>query len=127
MGVKRAAKRSANQNKKPAQEQENEKSAPANLEEMREMVRGVVAKKLETMTNAAADEAAKGHVAQLKYLFEVIGLFPSTGDAKVQPEYGNDLAKTLLDRFHFPAALPADEEEDVENAVPAGRGNDSVK
>jgi hypothetical protein len=125
MVVKRAAKKAVKQTKKPVQE--SEASVPANLEEMRERVRKVVAEKIDDMAEAAADEAAKGHVAQLKYLFEVIGLFPATEEAKAEPEYGNDLAKTLLDRFHFPASLPAEEEEDEEIAVPAGVGNDSVE
>jgi len=125
MVVKRAAKKAVKRQKKTAQE--SEAPGPVNLEELREKVRKVVAEKIDDMTNAAADEAAKGHVAQLKYLFEVIGLFPATEGEKTEPEYGNDLAKTLLDRFHFPASLPAEEEEDEEIAVPAGAGNDSVE
>jgi len=35
---------------------------------------GRVAEKLDAMTKGVADEAIKGHVAQLKYLFEIIGL-----------------------------------------------------
>lgn len=125
MVAKKAAKKSRNQKKQAAPQ--SEAPVPVNLEKLREKVRQVVAEKIGQMTNAAADEAAKGHVAQLKYLFEVIGLFPATEEAKAAPEYGNDLAKTLLDRFHFPAALPAEEEEDAEIAVPAGVGSDSVE
>ena len=125
MVAKKAAKKAVKQPKKTAQK--SEAAGPVNLEQLRERVRKVVAEKIEDMTTAAADEAAKGHVAQLKYLFEVIGLFPATDDSKAEPEFGNDLAKTLLQRFHFPASLPADEEEDAEVAVPAGAGNDSVE
>jgi hypothetical protein len=125
MVAKRAAKKAVKQPKKATQESET--PAPVNLEQLREKVRKVVADKIDKMANAAADEAAKGHVAQLKYLFEVIGLFPATDDSTAEPEFGNDLAKTLLDRFHFPKSLPAEEEDDAEIAVPAGTGNDSVE
>jgi hypothetical protein len=125
MVAKRAAKKAVKQPKET--KQESEAPAPVNLEQLREKVRKVVAEKIEKMANGAADEAAKGHVAQLKYLFEVIGLFPVTGDSKAEPEFGNDLAKTLLDRFHFPESLPAEEEEDAEMALPAGAGSDSVE
>jgi hypothetical protein len=125
MVVKRAAKKAVKRQKKTAHE--SEAAGPVSLEELREKVRKVVAEKIDDMTHAAADEAAKGHVAQLKYLFEVIGLFPATEGEKPEPEYGNDLAKTLLDRFHFPASLSAEEEADEEIAVLAGAGNDSVE
>lgn len=125
MVAKKAAKKAVKQPKKATPK--SEAAGPVNLDELREKVRKVVAEKIDKMANGAADEAAKGHVAQMKYLFEVIGLFPVTDDSKAEPEFGNDLAKTLLDRFHFPASLPADEEEDEEIAVPAGAGNDSVE
>jgi Zn-finger nucleic acid-binding protein len=70
--------------------------------------------------------AAKGHVSQLKCLFEVIGLYPAEGTTEAESVEGNDLAKTLLARLEFPHQLPADE-EDAELAAPAVVGSDSVE
>jgi len=44
----------------------------------------------------------KGQLAQVKYLFEVTGLFPKTEETEAQPE-GDSLAKTLLTHMGFPA------------------------
>jgi hypothetical protein len=124
--VKKAAKKSGRGKNRPA-----EKSAatePVNLQELRERVRRLVANQAEKMTNAAAEEAAKGHVAQLKYLFEVIGLYPVAEAANAEPVDSDDLAKALLAKFEFPHTLPVDvDEEDEEKAVPAGSGSDSVE
>jgi len=121
-GLKKAAKKVKRARKKTAS-----KSAPVNIQALRERVRTVVAEKLDDMTEAVADEAAKGHVAQLKYLFEVVGLYPAAEATSPAPEDSNDLAKKLLDSFQFPAPLPAEEEEDAQVAVTAGAGTDSVE
>jgi hypothetical protein len=102
------------------------KQEPVNLQELRERVRRVVAEQAETMTKAAAEEAAKGHVAQLKYLFEMIGLYPAEGTTEAEPVEGDDLTKTLLARLDFPHQLPADE-EDAELPGPTVVGSDSVE
>jgi hypothetical protein len=124
-GLKKAAKKVKRARKKTASKKA--KSAPVNIQALRERVRTVVAEKLDDMTEAVADEAAKGHVAQLKYLFEVVGLYPAAEATSPAPEDSNDLAKKLLDSFQFPAPLPAEEEEDAQVAVTAGAGTDSVE
>jgi hypothetical protein len=124
-GLKKAAKKVKRARKKTASKKA--KSVPVNIQALRERVRTVVAEKLDDMTEAVADEAAKGHVAQLKYLFEVVGLYPAAEGTSPAPEDSNDLAKKLLDSFQFPALLPAEEEEDAQVAVTAGAGTDSVE
>jgi hypothetical protein len=99
---------------------------PVNLQELRERARRLVAEQTEDMTKAAAEEASKGHVAQLKYLFEVIGLYPAAEPLKEEPVDGNDLARTLLARLQFPHSLP-EGKEDAEIAVPTATRNDSVE
>jgi hypothetical protein len=122
--VKKAAKKSVRRKKKAAAG--SKATEPVNLQELRERVRHWVAEQTEEMTKAAAEEAAKGHVAQLKYLFEVIGLYPAAEPPKEGPVDGNDLARTLLARLEFPHSLP-EGEEDAEIAVPTGPGSDSVE
>jgi hypothetical protein len=92
----------------------------------------LIAAKAEAMTSANADEAAKGHLQQLRFLFEVLGLYPPTAIPEAVVAEGNDLARVLLNRLDFPFRGPADEER-VEPAgetpvgVPVAAGDDSVE
>jgi hypothetical protein len=102
---------------------------PVSLEEVRERVRRVIADKAEEMTSANVEEASKGNLSPLKYLFEVLGLYPATAGEEAEPAEGNDLARVLLKRFNFPFQGPADEEasEPSNEAVAAPVGDDSVE
>ena len=102
---------------------------PVSLEEVRERVRRVIAEKAEEMTIANADEASKGDLPQLKYLFEVLGLYPATATEEAEPAEGNDLARVLLKRLNFPFQGPADEEpsEPSKEAVATPAVDDSVE
>jgi hypothetical protein len=120
--VKKAAK------KKTARKKSAKKSAkkgPVNVPEIREQVRHLIAEQVEPMVTANTEEASKGHLSQLKYLFEVLGVYPAPA-GEAEPEDSNDLAKVLLNRLDFPHREPVEEEQD-EIAVPAGTGNDSVE
>jgi hypothetical protein len=101
-----------------------------NPQDVRERVRRVIADKVEAMTNANAEEASKGHLAQFKYLLEVLGLYPATAGEEAEPAEGNDLARVLLKRFDFPFEGPADEEPSErpkEAPVAAPVDDDSVE
>lgn len=126
-GGKKAAKKASKGRKNMNTGKSSATTEPVNVQELRERVRSVVAEKLDSMTKGVADEAVKGHVAQLKYSFEVTGLYPGTEGTKTEPVDSNDLAKKLLDSFHFPASLPAEDDEEAELAVPAVVGKDSVE
>src|SRR5437016_4950074 len=76
--------------------------AHVNVGEVRERVLQVIAEKAEAMTSANVEEATKGHVTQLKYLFEVLGIYPVTASAELEAQDSNDLARVLLNRFDFP-------------------------
>jgi hypothetical protein len=103
---------------------------PVNLEEVRERLRRVIAGKAEAMTSASIEEASKGNLSPLKYLFEVLGLYPATAAEGAEPAEGNDLARVLLKRFNFPFEGPADEEPgEASKEAPVGTPvvNDSVE
>ena len=122
---KKSAKRKSRTPKSPVE-------GPVNVEEVRERVRRIIANKAESMTAANAEEASKGHLVQLKYLFEVLGLYPATAVEEKEAPESNDLARVLLNRFDFPYRGPADEEEGeaakgAPAAVPVGAGDDSVE
>ncbi len=98
---------------------------------MRERVLQVIAERAEAIAKANADEASKGHMAQMKYWFELLGIFPATASAELEGEDSNDLARVLLSRFDFPYKGPGDEEATEgtkePELVPAGVKDDSVE
>ena len=123
--VKKAVKKSA---RKKRGAKKSSKKGPVNVPEIREQVRHLIADKIEPMVTANTDEAAKGQLSQLKYLFEVLGVYPEpASESEAEPEESNDLAKVLLNRLDFPYREPAEEEKDETAAVPAGGGSDSVE
>jgi hypothetical protein len=122
-----AKKKSA---KKKSRSSKSTAKGPLNLGEVRDRVRRVIAEKAEKMTNANAEEASKGYLPQLKYLFEVLGLYPATAAEEPEAAESNDLARVLLRRFNFPFQGPADEEPgdpSKEAPVAAPVGDDSVE
>jgi hypothetical protein len=108
--VKKAAAKKKSGKSRGKSPRRSHVKGPLNLAEVREKVRRLIASKAEAMTNANAEEAAKGHLQQLRFLFEVLGLYPPTALPEGEAAEGNDLARVLLNRFEFPFHGPADEE-----------------
>jgi len=123
--TKAAKKKSASGKKKTVKK--SAAKGPVNVPEIRGKVRRLIAAKVEPMVDANAEEALKGHITHLKYLFEVLGVYPESAQAEAEPEESNDLAEVLLKRLDFPYREPAEEEQDEIASVPAGAGNDSVE
>jgi hypothetical protein len=72
------------------------------LAEIRRQITDLVGNGAVGMVEATMEEAGKGHYLGMKYLFEMIGLYPatSTDDAPAQ----DSLAATLLKRLGLPEA-----------------------
>ena len=84
---------------------------PADLGAIREQITNLVGNEAVGMVETTIAEVEKGHYLALKYLFEMIGLYPAPG-AEERP--GEDsLSRTLLRRLGFP--------EDVTPVERAGR------
>jgi hypothetical protein len=76
---------------------------------LREQITNMVKDEAVAMVQTTIEEAGKGHYAAMKYLFEMIGLYPATAQTET---LGKDsLAKTLLRRMGLP------EEPILENEV----------
>jgi hypothetical protein len=73
---------------------------PLDLAVIRKQITNLVGDQALTMVEATMGQVAKGHFAAMKYLFEMIGLFPATGQEEAPAE--NVLAKTLLHRLGLP-------------------------
>jgi hypothetical protein len=95
------------------------------VKELRRKLVQLIAGRYDEMTNAMIDEAAKGYLAQYKFLLEVIGLYPPIASEKEEAEDSEDLAQLLLKNFVFPKRLP--EQEGAEPAVAAVVAGDSVE
>lgn len=71
-----------------------------NLEELRRKLACRVAERAPEMVNATIAEVMKGEYQPMKYLFEMIGLYPA-GTEEERPEK-DSLAQTLLRRLNLP-------------------------
>ena len=72
--------------------------------ELRRQIESLVTRKAVTMVETAIGEADKGHFAAMKYLFEMIGLYP--GPSEAEPQGEDSLARTLLRRLGMPEEAP---------------------
>ncbi len=72
---------------------------PADLTAIREQITNLVGNEAVGMVETTIAEVEKGHYLALKYLFEMIGLYPTT---RTEDTPGEDsLARTLLRRLGF--------------------------
>lgn len=91
---------------------------PVDLKALREEIRELVGSNALAMVEIAIEEVDKGHYLAMKYLFEMIGLFPESATAREQAPQEESLARTLLRRLQLPA---------VEAAADAGSASTSVE
>jgi hypothetical protein len=91
---------------------------PADLAEIRRKITNRVGAEAATMVESTIEEVHKGHFAAMKYLFEMISLFPGAG-VEERPEESS-LAKVLLRRLGLP------EDPGLENEVTKDREEPSV-
>ena len=81
---------------------------PVDLDEIRRKIANLVGAEAGPMVESAIEEAHKGHFGAMKYLFEIVGLYPAA-DAEPGPS-DNSLARTLLHRLGLPEeAMPEDQ------------------
>ena len=93
-------------------------------EKVREKINALVGGKAVGLVESAMDEAKKGHFTAMKYLFEMIGLYPATGEDLLPGD--DSLAKTLLRRMGLPEELASerpDTKEIAAEAAPAAMDN----
>jgi hypothetical protein len=73
---------------------------PADLSAIREQITNLVGNEAVGMVETTIAEVEKGHYLALKYLFEMVGLYPANGAEESPGE--DSLARTLLRRLGFP-------------------------
>jgi hypothetical protein len=79
---------------------------------VREAINNMVGNSAEKIATEVINVALTGQVAQAKYLFEAVGLYPATEETAARPQ-GDSLAHILLRRMGLPLeSVIRDEEED---------------
>ena len=81
---------------------------PLDLEAVRAMVANTVGGQALNITSALVEEAKKGELAPVKFLFEMIGLYPANAgpanEEEEAAEEGKDFAKALFQRLALPGS-----------------------
>jgi hypothetical protein len=132
---KAKSKTAAKKTEKKKNKTKTEKEQELNPAEVRKEVSRMVQQEASTMAQAVIDDAKKGQLPSVKYLFEVMGVFPATTESKEGTPEEDSLAKTLLTRLNIPLEpIKHDEDEDdepLELGGPVksddGDGDESVK
>ena len=94
--------------KKPAAGKQK-KAKPVNMGELREEITNLVGGEAVGMVNSTINEADKGHYPAMKYLFEMVGLYPEVKQEEAAPQGEGVLAKTLLRRLALPEEAAPEE------------------
>lgn len=69
---------------------------------VREEIAGMVKSGAKGITKAVIGHAMQGELAPAKFLFEMAGVYPPSGDGSFSTAEEDCLAKTLLDRLNIP-------------------------
>jgi hypothetical protein len=97
---------------------------PLDLGTVREQISDRVGGAALNMVEGTITEAGKGHYGAMKYLFEMIGLYPSSSEEKSPEE--DSLAKTLLKHLGLPED-PALKAEITKDCRAGAAGDDALE
>jgi hypothetical protein len=120
--MKKERQRKGRPARKPAAAR-TESRKPVDLRDIREQITNLVGNDAVVMVETTIEEVGKGHYLGMKYLFELIGLYPATG-VEQSPEQ-NSMAAILLRRLNLPEgpiAVPSVTKDDETPAVAADDG-----
>jgi hypothetical protein len=73
---------------------ESTPKTPVDIDKIRDQIKQAVGGRAVELANAAMDGVKNGHYLPMKYLFEVVGLYPASAGAESAED--NSLAKILL-------------------------------
>ena len=102
MGTKKNKPKTKPPAKKSAGRTTRKERKAVDLAEVRKDIANIVGSEATEMTHAVVDDALKGQLAPVKYLFEVAGLYPAAGEAAEPKPEEDSLARTLLRRLGLP-------------------------
>jgi hypothetical protein len=121
---KKAAKKTAM--KKGARKSAKKFKKETDPAEVRKQVSMIVKAEAALMTQAVVDEAKKGQLAPVRYLFDMANIFPGQTDPQKAPEESADcLAEILLSKIEAPAKPEKEGEDELED--PESETDDAEK
>jgi hypothetical protein len=81
---------------------------PVDLEAIRKEIAAIVGGEAVSMVETTMEEVGKGHYAAMKFLFEMIGLYPAGGAA--EPVGADSVASQLIRRLGLPEEAKSETE-----------------
>jgi hypothetical protein len=98
---------------------------PVDLAEIRQQITDLVGNGALGMVETTIEEVGKGHYLGMKYLFELIGLYPATAadEAPVQ----DSMAATLLRRLGLPELSMQEQKVTKDNEMPNAVSDDGLE
>ncbi len=125
MGMKRAKPHTGTKGSKKSMAASRGSRKPVDLAEIRQQIANLVGNDAIGMVETTIEEVAKGHYLGMKYLFEMVGLYPSTGgDGDLVPD---SMAATLLRRLGLPETPAAEEKVTKDRESPSAVSDDSLE
>ncbi len=98
--MKKAKLRTGTASSKPTLAAKAALRKPMNLVDIRRQIADLVTQGALGMVETTMEEVGKGHYLGMKYLFEMVGLYPATSTDDTQMQ--DSLAATLLRRLGLP-------------------------
>lgn len=83
------------------------------VEAIRQSIRRLVALAASDMVKASIEEAKKGHATSLKYLFEMVGLYPATLETEQAEKREMSLAEMFCRELGLPMRPPDVREKEL--------------
>jgi hypothetical protein len=124
---KRAAKKSGkDSDKKSTKGGAGRTKKPVDLAQVRENISTLVRESAEEIATGVIKVAKTGQLTSAKYLFEAVGLYPTTEQTAPRP-LEDSLAHTLLTRMGLPLDPVICDEEPVPAAFPSDANGESTE
>jgi hypothetical protein len=111
LSIKKTTAKTKAAKKPPAKKRSKKAEKLLDFVEVRKDIAKIVSQEAAKMARAVVDEALKGELAPMKYLFEVVGLHPMAEEATVAGPPEDSLARTLWRRLGLEEAVAVRTEE----------------
>lgn len=98
---------------------------PADLAEIRRQIADLVGNGAVGMVETTMEEVGKGHYLGMKYLFEMIGLYPATGTEDASKQ--DSMAAILLRRLGLPETPMAESGVTKESGSTTAASEDALE
>ena len=123
--MKAAKERTGKQGAKTSSAATKSSRDPVDLAEIRQQITNLVGNGAVGMVETTMEEVGKGHYLGMKYLFELVGLYPATAadEAPIQ----DSMAATLLRRLGLPESPMQEQRVTKDIEMPNAVSDDSLE